>query len=898
MLMSIQPPRRSTLRRIAALCVGAIATIAHAQSTAVIPSAAETAAGVSNSDSRPLGDTPAGTYQVIYDASLLASIPRGSVITGLQVRRNNPDLAIPAWPAAALTIQRYDITMGSSDRTPATKSATFADNLRNPVLVRSGPLDLAAGAYPGGPVGPTPKAFGPLIPFTTGFVYTGGPLVILFRVSNAAGVNAHFADIIDIPGQAGEVATNGSADAAVGNEMYSDSGLVVRLTFTPPPVDLAKGVTKVTVGDAFVASEASSGTTTPFRTVQRTMVSAVHENQFDTIGPGSEFIGLAYRSDGAVADPWPMAAANFTTYDLQLSRSVNVPGSVSPTIADNVGADAVVTRSGPLSVPIGSFAPRGAQSIAPFSWEIAFNTSYSYRGGPLLTVLRHTGQASGVDAAIDGEGDSAAGNGTLFGTAVAFDSSATVTTAGTPFPITRYSVDAGTSSPLNQLAPAPGGFGTSLTQRLQIVLSASELRFIPVGSVIDSLWLRQVAAALVPAPATDASALDFEISLSTAANPPESMSATFADNQGSDLVVVHDGPLNIPAGAMPPGNKGTFGKIAQFRRQFVYKGGPLCIDIRHSGLSEIINSLDAVQNTQSTNRIVSSSFPDAESGFFFGGGYNGIAAKLGYIPSVISPNNLATGTSNDPWIFAGIPNYTVQFIVPASQLQSIDVGSAITGVSLRRATEQSTSTTAFPPSAVTVPRFDVSLSTALNPPALMSTTFFENIEMDNVLVRSGPLTIPANAFPACGVAGAPNDNAWYVSFDRGFVYQGGDLCLTIRGQGPIDFDGWFEGSDGLPTEVGQAVYNYSDDNAAQGFFYTPLALRFAFTPRAFCPADLNNDGVVDDVDFQIFAGAYNILDCTDPTMPLGCPSDLNFDSVVDDLDFQVFVVAYNEVLCP
>jgi hypothetical protein len=454
MLMSILPPRRSTLRHVAVLCVGALAGIAHAQSTAVIPPAAETAVGVSAADARPLGDFSSSTYQVIYDASLLASVPRGSVITGLQIRLNKLDAAAPAWPAAPLTIDRYDITMGSSDRTPATKSATFADNLRNPVLVRSGPLNLPAGAYPGGPSG-TPKPFGPLIPFTTGFVYSGGPLVILFRVSNTFAAAANSADVIDIPGQAAEVATNASADAAVGNELYDSSGLVVRLTFTPPPADLAKGVTKVTVGDAFVASEASSGTTTPFRTVQRTMVSAVHENQFDTIGPGSDFIGLAYRSDGSVVDPWPMAAANFTTYDLQLSRSVNVPGSVSATIADNVGADAVVTRSGPLSVPIGSFAPRGAQSIAPFSWEIALNTSYSYRGGPLLTVLRHTGQASGVDAAIDGEGDSAAGSGTLFGTAVAFDSSATVTTAGTPFPITRYSVDAGTSSPLNQLAPAP-----------------------------------------------------------------------------------------------------------------------------------------------------------------------------------------------------------------------------------------------------------------------------------------------------------------------------------------------------------------------------------------------------------------------------------------------------------
>ncbi|HEX8877967.1 MAG TPA: FG-GAP-like repeat-containing protein [Phycisphaerales bacterium] len=71
------------------------------------------------------------------------------------------------------------------------------------------------------------------------------------------------------------------------------------------------------------------------------------------------------------------------------------------------------------------------------------------------------------------------------------------------------------------------------------------------------------------------------------------------------------------------------------------------------------------------------------------------------------------------------------------------------------------------------------------------------------------------------------------------------------------------------------------------------------TPRssATCVGDLNADGLVDDLDFQIFALAYNILDCADPGMPAGCPSDLNNDAVVDDADFQVFVVAYNAVLC-
>lgn len=65
-----------------------------------------------------------------------------------------------------------------------------------------------------------------------------------------------------------------------------------------------------------------------------------------------------------------------------------------------------------------------------------------------------------------------------------------------------------------------------------------------------------------------------------------------------------------------------------------------------------------------------------------------------------------------------------------------------------------------------------------------------------------------------------------------------------------------------------------------------------------CPADLNQDGQVDDADFVIFISAYNLLDCADPAMPPGCPSDLNHDGAVEDADFVIFVKAYNELVCP
>ena len=77
------------------------------------------------------------------------------------------------------------------------------------------------------------------------------------------------------------------------------------------------------------------------------------------------------------------------------------------------------------------------------------------------------------------------------------------------------------------------------------------------------------------------------------------------------------------------------------------------------------------------------------------------------------------------------------------------------------------------------------------------------------------------------------------------------------------------------------------------------ATMFAITPStAVCVGDLNSDGFVDDADFSIFAAAYNILDCADPTMPAGCPADLNADGLVDDADFSLFAVAYDALLCP
>jgi len=117
-------------------------------------------------------------------------------------------------------------------------------------------------------------------------------------------------------------------------------------------------------------------------------------------------------------------------------------------------------------------------------------------------------------------------------------------------------------------------------------------------------------------------------------------------------------------------------------------------------------------------------------------------------------------------------------------------------------------------------------------------------------------------------------------------------------------DGPIPGSSATATNAGTSALTISgaDFNAERRFRLkvsnTCAAVFSAPASLNVCIADFNCDGQVDDADFIIFAAAYNILDCADPSMPANCPTDLNGDQLVDDADFVRFVAAYNELICP
>jgi hypothetical protein len=137
--------------------------------------------------------------------------------------------------------------------------------------------------------------------------------------------------------------------------------------------------------------------------------------------------------------------------------------------------------------------------------------------------------------------------------------------------------------------------------------------------------------------------------------------------------------------------------------------------------------------------------------------------------------------------------------------------------------------------------------------------------------------------------------------------SGDPSSLSLDNPGPGIVIDWFTGScggtligTGNPFNVTPAATTtyYARARSTSDGETSIACASVVVTVEQCCPADLNADTFVDDADFILFASAYNILDCTDPSMPSGCPADLNHDGFVDDADFGLFAVAYDALLCP
>jgi len=155
----------------------------------------------------------------------------------------------------------------------------------------------------------------------------------------------------------------------------------------------------------------------------------------------------------------------------------------------------------------------------------------------------------------------------------------------------------------------------------------------------------------------------------------------------------------------------------------------------------------------------------------------------------------------------------------------------------------------------------------------------------------------------------------------GYVYSTPDAMLEVTDSAPSGFDTlriekvipglnanfliWLRSTDpssvasqAVPLAIEPQSFDYTRYIGFYGTDGIPSAILGGDpTVLTDCPADLNDDDLVEDADFSLFAQAYDTLDCFDSAMAWGCPADFNYDGLVDDGDFTTFVVAYDALVC-
>jgi hypothetical protein len=198
--------------------------------TVVAPNAYASVAGNNSLNTLVRSTGNPRTYQMQFTSSALGGLPAGARITQLLFRLGT-NVAVN-FPVGTVTWSDYEVTLAQAANPISSVSTTFAANLLNPVLVKSGPLSIGANQFT---AGGNPNTFATLIALDTPYVYQGGDLVMHFTHPGSDSTNTAFLDAATstAPGYGTSFraisastfgATSGTANAAVS---------IVGIVFTP-----------------------------------------------------------------------------------------------------------------------------------------------------------------------------------------------------------------------------------------------------------------------------------------------------------------------------------------------------------------------------------------------------------------------------------------------------------------------------------------------------------------------------------------------------------------------------------------------------------------------------------------------------------------------------------------
>ena len=231
-----------------------------------------------------------------------------------------------------------------------------------------------------------------------------------------------------------------------------------------------------------------------------------------------------------------------------------------------------------------------------------------------------------------------------------------------------------------------------------------------------------------------------------------------------------------------------------------------------------------------------------------------------------------------------------QLVVGPQELSGLPVGSRITAITWRLMSWQVQSDWPGMGRTARFDNYDIYLSSSLNPPGSLSRNYLENIGPDVVLARGGPFTFADVFFPGGALLPATNPFGENILFAEHYVYQGGDLLLTIRHTGNVGASSGY--LDTLSSPYAQAIGVSSYTQTGEWYNQGLIVMRLTFTPPATCPADLNGDGVIDLADLGILLADFG---CT--AGPGNCPGDIDNDGDTDLADLGILLSEFGNA-CP
>ncbi|MFL9834380.1 T9SS type A sorting domain-containing protein [Chryseobacterium terrae] len=121
-----------------------------------------------------------------------------------------------------------------------------------------------------------------------------------------------------------------------------------------------------------------------------------------------------------------------------------------------------------------------------------------------------------------------------------------------------------------------------------------------VGKYLNSISFRLLASASAAWPATDATFSSYQIYLSNGVDPANRQ-LDFAANVTGTQTMVRSGALIIPAGSFTAGSDpNAFSYNLMFDTPYLYNGGNLIIEIRHTGSNSSSTSTHAITSTNTS----------------------------------------------------------------------------------------------------------------------------------------------------------------------------------------------------------------------------------------------------------------------------------------------------------